>query len=171
MLTIAAIIYPTSFDIDRLLLAAAGRIAGRGWRVGGVIQWRQTTDGCAGMLLEDIRTGSRRSIAQNLGPLSASCKLDTAAMADIAGDLECQIDAGLDLLIINRFGKLEFEGGGLRSVVERAVIADLPLLTAVRDVNGAAWAAFHGSLGHTLPPDEDAIGAWAETALPPLPPK
>lgn len=165
----AAIVYPPSFDIDGLLLSIAKRLAAAGWQVGGVVQSRTAMDGCAGMLLEDIRTGARRSIAQDLGRLSTSCKLDTAAMAEIAGNLERQVDAGLDLLIVNRFGKLEFDGGGLRSVVARAAIAGLPVLTAVRDINDAAWVAFHGGLGRALPPDEDAVCAWAEAVLPPPP--
>lgn len=162
---VAAIIYPPSHAIDDLLRALSHHLAAGGWRVGGVIQIRQTDDGCAGMLLQDIRSGTRRSIAQNLGTLSTSCKLDSAAMADIAGELERQIDAGLDLLIINRFGKLEFDGGGLRSAVERAIITGTPILTSVRDVNREAWDGFHGGLGASLPPDANAATAWAESAL------
>lgn len=162
---VAAIIYPPAHAIDDLLRTVARRLAASGWRIGGVIQSRQTDDGCAGMLLEDIQSGTRRSIAQNLGTLSTSCKLDSAAMADIAAELERQIDAGLDLLIINRFGKLEFDGGGLRSAIERAIIADTPVLTGVRDINSEAWAGFHGGLGASLPPDAAAAIAWAEGVL------
>lgn len=161
----AAIIYPPAHAIDGLLRTVADRLAAGGWHIGGVIQSRQTDDGCAGMLLEDIRSGTRRSIAQNLGTLSTSCKLDSSAMADIAGALERQIDAGLDLLIINRFGKLEFDGGGLRSAVERAILAGTPVLTSVRDINSEAWAGFHGGLGASLPPDAAAAIAWAEAML------
>lgn len=162
---VAAIIYPPAHAIDALLRTVADRLAAAGWRVGGVIQSRQTDDGCAGMLLEDIKNGTKRSIAQNLGRLSTSCKLDSSVMADIAGELERQIDDGLDLLIINRFGKLEFDGGGLRSVIERAIIAETPVLTGVRDINSEAWASYHGGLGMSLPPDEAAIIAWAESLL------
>jgi nucleoside-triphosphatase THEP1 len=162
---VAAIIYPPAHAIDGLLRTLADRLAARGWRIGGVIQTRQADDGCAGMLLEDIKSGTKRSIAQNLGKLSTSCKLDSSVMADIAGDLERQIDAGLDLLVINRFGKLEFDGGGLRSVIERAIIAGTPVLTGVRDINSEAWAGFHGGLGASLPPDAAAAIAWAESLL------
>ena len=162
---VAAIIYPQAHAIDGLLRSVTDHLAASGWRIGGVIQSRQNDDGCASMLLEDIKSGKKRSISQNLGTLSISCKLDSSVMADFAGELERQIDAGLDLMIINRFGKLELDGGGLRSVIERAIIAETPVLTGVRDINSEAWSRFHGGLGVSLPPDEAAIIAWAESLL------
>ncbi|PIO96443.1 DUF2478 domain-containing protein [Pleomorphomonas carboxyditropha] len=164
MARLAAILYPPGTDIDALLGSVARPLAAAGARVGGVVQARDA-EGCQGMAVVDLRDGHARSIAQNLGPLSTSCKLDTAAMADIAGDLERQIDAGLDLLILSRFGKTEIEGNGFRSLFGRALLSGTPLLTGVRAENAAAWAAFHGGLGTDLPPDEAQVLVWASGAV------
>ena len=163
MAKIAAILYPPGTDIDALLGGIARGLTALGARVGGVVQARDA-DGCKGMAVVDLASGNARSIAQNLGPLSTSCKLDTAAMADIAGDLERQIDAGLDLLILSRFGKTEIEGNGFRSLFGRALLSGTPLLTGVRQENAAAWEVFHGGLGANLPPDEAQVLAWAKGA-------
>ncbi|WP_370677830.1 DUF2478 domain-containing protein [Pleomorphomonas sp. PLEO] len=163
MAKIAAILYPPGTDIDALLAGVARDLSAAGIRVGGVVQTRDV-GGAKGMAVVDLGDGQIRSIAQNLGPLSTSCKLDTAAMAEIAGDLERQIDAGLDLLILSRFGKTEIDGGGFRSLFGRAMLAGTPLLTGVRDEHAAAWATFSGGLGATLPPDKNRALAWAKDA-------
>jgi hypothetical protein len=163
MAKIAAIIYPSGTDIDGLLASVARGVIAAGARVGGVVQTRDV-QGCKGMAVVDLGGGRVTSIAQNLGPLSTACKLDTAAMADITADLERQIDAGLDLLILSRFGKTEIEGNGFRSLFGRAMLAETPLLTGVRDEHATAWAAFHGGLGIDLPPDESHALAWAKSA-------
>lgn len=163
MAKIAAIIYPSGTDIDGLLAGVARGLIAAGATVGGVIQGHDL-GGCSGLSLTDIRSGAARPISQNLGPLSTSCKLDTSVMADITADLERQIDAGLDFLILSRFGSREIEGDGFRSLFGRAMLASIPLLTGVRDEHAAAWAAFHGGLGVDLPADENHALAWAKGA-------
>lgn len=163
MAILAAILYPPETDIDGLLAGLARKVAAAGARVGGVVQGK-AEDG-KGLALTDLGSGSIRPISQNLGPLSTSCKLDTSAMAEITGDLERQIDAGLDLVILSRFGIREIEGGGFRSLFGRAMLADTPLLTGVRVEHAAAWAVFHGGLGVDLPPDEAEVLAWAKAVV------
>ncbi|WP_051228634.1 DUF2478 domain-containing protein [Pleomorphomonas oryzae] len=161
MTPVAGILYPPGTDIDTLLASIARTLAATGARVGGVAQVR---DPEKGLSLLDLSSGAIRPITQNLGPLSTSCKLDTSIMADIAANLERQIDAGLDLLILSRFGIREIEGGGFRSLFGRALLAGVPLLAGVRVEHTAAWAAFHGGLGTDLPPDEASAFAWARGA-------
>ncbi len=163
MAILAAILYPPETDIDGLLAGVARQVATAGGRVGGVVQGK--AEGGKGLALTDLASGTIRPISQNLGPLSTSCKLDTSIMAEITGNLERQIDAGLDLVILSRFGIREIEGGGFRSLVGRAMLADTPLLTGVRVEHALAWAAFHGGLGHDLPPDEAAVLAWTRETV------
>lgn len=162
---VAAVLYPPESDVDDLLWSLARRLAATGARIGGVVQSAIDGTGRRDMALVELRSGERRSIAQKLGPLSTSCKLDTAVIAEVAARLERQIDAGLDLMILNRFGKVEIDGGGFRSTLERAMLRSVPLLTAVRLQNADAWAAFHGGLGTTLTADAAALDAWAAAAL------
>ena len=82
-----------------------------------------------------------------------------------AAGLVQQFDAGLDLVILSRFGIREIEGGGFRSLFGRAMLADTPLLTGVRVEHAAAWAAFHGGLGVDLPPNEAEVLAWTKAVV------
>ena len=161
MAKIAGILYPPGTDVDALLVDLARAVVATGARVGGAVQLR---DPVQGMALLDLASGTITAISQNLGPLSTSCKLDTSAMADIACGLERQIGAGLDLLILSRFGIREIEGGGFRSLFGQAMLAETALLAGVRMEHAAEWMAFHGGLGIDLPPDKSRVLAWTRTA-------
>ena len=51
-----------------------------------------------------------------------------------------------DLLVINRFGKTEAEGGGVRPLIADAVDRGIPVLIAVPWRNIASWRVFAGEL-------------------------
>jgi hypothetical protein len=67
--------------------------------------------------------------------------------------------------MLNRFGKAEAEGGGLRSAFVRAMEAGVPVLTAVRPPYFEAWSKFHGRLAVDLPTDLDAVLAWCRASV------
>lgn len=47
------------------------------------------------------------------------CRLDPRALAALSGSLLGELDAGTQLLVLNRFGKGESEGHGFRAVIEQ----------------------------------------------------
>ena len=67
--------------------------------------------------------------------------------------------------MLNRFGKAEAEGHGLRSVFARAIDAGIPVLTAVRAPYGEAWAQFHGGLAVDLSTDIECTLDWCKDAV------
>lgn len=161
---VAGISFPSKFPIDELLLDVVDRLTARGLSLGGVVQVVSNRPGrhTDVVQLRDLRDGSQVRILQELGREARGCRLDPDAIAEVAGRLERTLDEGCDLLVINRFGRGESEGHGLRSVLERAVAMDLPTLAAVRSDYAEAWSAFHGGLADDLPRDREAVLAWAE---------
>jgi hypothetical protein len=73
----------------------------------------------------------------------------------------------VDLLIINKFGKEEAHGRGLRPVIAEALIADIPLLIGVSTRNLRDFLAFVGDSATLLRPDIEAITAWCRNAIEP----
>ena len=119
---------------------------------------------CSIMHVEDIATGALHNITQNLGTGSTGCRLDPAALADVAEQLLAALENPVDLLILNRFGKGEAEGQGLRAVIEKAFVAGVPVLTVVRPEYEPDFQAFTGGTAQMLAPRlEDAL-YWAERA-------
>ena len=104
-------------------------------------------------------------ITQALGRGSIGCRLDPRALVELSGALLSELDSGVDLLVLNRFGKGESEGQGFRTVIEKGFQTGIPVLTAVRDTYAGAWAAFGGEISETLAPHPDSVLAWCRTVL------
>ncbi len=79
--------------------------------------------------------------------------------------LDAAMHDGVDLLLLNKFGKGEAEGGGLRSTFAGAIETGVPVLTAVRPPYLEAWTAFHGGLAADLMPDLGEVLAWCRAAV------
>jgi hypothetical protein len=79
--------------------------------------------------------------------------------------LAAAINDTVDLLILNKFGKTEAEGGGLRSALARAIELGVPVLTAVRPPYTETWSGFHAGLAIDLIPDLDVVLAWCHRAV------
>ena len=77
------------------------------------------------------------------------------------------LEAGTDLLIVNRFGKREAEGRGFRAVIEQAVTSGVPVLVAVSAANLDSWNAFADALDERLESHLPSVIGWCRGALPP----
>jgi hypothetical protein len=115
------------------------------------------------MWLEHVASGAMHRIDQPRGPGAGGCVLDTRGLLDAAADLRQVADSQADIAVVNRFGKSEAEGQGLRDEIAAIVLAGIPLLNAVRDDLLKAWEAFLGRPTVVLPADPAAIRDWAWT--------
>ena len=123
-----------------------------GWRVGGVLQ-RLTTwpRGGKRMQLLDVRGPQVFDISQDLGPQSKGCCLDPAGVVEASSVLRQALVDGVDVVVTNRFGGLEAQGGGFVAEIVALAEAGIPVLTIVAPAHLPAWRALTGSLGQALP--------------------
>jgi hypothetical protein len=168
MSKLAAILFDHHEPVDALMAEAIAGLAPSGLRIGGVIQVAaEACGGCAGpMHLRDLASGADWAILQNLGREARACRLDSQALAEVASRVQTSLRSGIDLLIINRFGKAESEGHGLRPIFGEAFASGVPILTAVRRDHRAAWCAFHGGLAAELPLDAARVATWCRAVAP-----
>jgi hypothetical protein len=157
---LAAIVYDHGFAIDELMLGIAKALRAEGARVRGVVQENAGRGPCAEMSVVDLTSGERFAISQELGAGARGCRLDPRGLADVAARTDVAMGGDFDLLLLNKFGRAEAEGGGLRSVLAGAIAAGTPVLTSVRAPYLEAWLAFHGGLAAELPPWLDSAVAW-----------
>lgn len=161
-LPIAAIVYRPTDHIEPVLLAAARALAGEGVRLGGILQHDIPTtinDPC-GMELEDLASGERFPLSQDLGSGSEACRLDPDALAHAAVAVRGALAQGAELVFINKFGAQEVGGSGLRSEMAMAVTSGVPVITAVGERFLAEWQHFTGGHSTLLEPRVDDILAW-----------
>jgi len=88
------------------------------------------------------------------------CHLDGIGAVAAAAAVQSDIAAGCDLVLLNKFGKLEIAGDGLASAFRAAITAGLPLLTSVSPAHNEAWRRFLGQVFAVLPADPAAIELW-----------
>ena len=164
---LAAIVYSSGFPIDELMAEVADILKREAIRLGGVVQHnnRDCVRGCASMALEDLATGRLFPISEESGASSAGCRLDPAGLAAAGAAVTDALSGQVDLVIVNKFGKQEVLGQGLRAEIAAGVVAGLPLLITVRDDMLVAWSDFAGDDWQRLPPEPAAVTGWAMAAL------
>lgn len=164
---LAAVIYQSGFKIDDFLRRIADRLRAEQVKLAGALQENanDSSDYCSAMTVVDLTTQARFRISQELGPQAEGCRLDARGLADIGPLLDRAVNRDVELVIFNRFGKAESEGGGLRSAFARTMEAGIPILTAVREPYFAAWSEFHGQLGTDLAPESETVLAWCQESV------
>jgi nucleoside-triphosphatase THEP1 len=162
-IAVAAVSHLRGQGVNDLVAEFARTLMERGVRVRGLIQRRAPEQrGCAGdLFLVDLSTGQDFRISQNLGSESESCNVDSAAIAEASAVLRRAMAERIDLLIINKFGKLESEeGGGLTHEMVSAVAAGIPVLTTVREDRLDRWSELMGDFSVLLRPEWAEMEAW-----------
>ncbi|WP_168797272.1 DUF2478 domain-containing protein [Lampropedia aestuarii] len=181
---LAALVHDGHGIAEPVLQAFVAQLKAQGVRVRGLLQRSEVEitsapqfavpglqDGEAGshcqrtMELIDIDNGDCYRISQDLGKGSSACCLDSAGVAAASVVLRRALQPAQQqdlpqLLVANRFGKLEVEGTGLRQEMAAAVEAGVPLITAVDQRFLAEWQSFTGDWGVQLQADVGQLHSW-----------
>jgi molybdate transport system ATP-binding protein len=160
--SVAAILYDRGDDVDALILDACTVLRRGGLRIGGIVQSSLGhRASCASSVHGiDLCTGERFNIWQQRGAGARGCRLDERGLIVAEPAILSAIAEGVDLVVINRFGRAESLGGGLIQCFTAAFEARIPLLTAVRPPYDAAWTTFHGGVGQNLAAQLESILSW-----------
>ena len=144
---------------DVVLAEVAARLRAEGAALAGVVQLNDEFDAARPCHMDlHILTGTQVvRISQNLGALSKGCRLDPAGLEQAVGVVARALEAGPELLIVNKFGKQEADGRGFRPLIGQALAAGIPVLTAVNAGNRAAFESFADGLGVALACSHEAV--------------
>lgn len=165
---IAAILYGPEDDCDGLLKAFAQEMAGRGLTVIGLVQINAgSCHSDLDMELEALDDGRRIGICQDLGSGSTSgCRIDPAGLAEAAAHLRAALERPADLVVVNKFGHMEAEGGGLIAEIGAAAAAGLPLVIGLPARFRDAWDAFAAGMDVKLSCSREALDGWWAARMP-----
>jgi hypothetical protein len=166
-LSLGITVYEDGLEADNLLARCATDLVAFAYRLGGVVQsnlHRRGRRKCD-MYLKDLLSGEEILISSDRGNEARGCRLDPAAFVRIGAWGERALVENVDLLVLNKFGREEAHGRGLRPLIADALIAEIPVLTAVSRRNLADFLAFAGGSSTRLPSDREAIVAWCRTAI------
>lgn len=164
---IATLAYEEGAYPDVVLETVVRQAQNAGLRLAGVIQHditRRDRSRCD-MALEDLATGTRIGLSEDRGTAARGCRIDQSGLAHAAVLASTALEGPIDLLVINKFGKIESEGGGLRDVIAEAVSRGVPAVVGVPMRNLDAWNAFAGSFQQRLAPEVPVLTAWIAARL------
>lgn len=154
---------PLRGGTDPLLAEAARQLTLRGLQLCGTVQVNTERPGSrhCDMDLMVLPDGPAFRISQNRGNWARGCRLDAGSLETAVAHVAGSVDAGADLMIINKFGKHEAEGRGFRSVIAAALDRGMPVLVGLNTLNREAFDNFCGGLATELQPHLPGILSWA----------
>lgn len=166
----AAVVADGQADLDALLASVTAGLRAAGRQVRGLLMTYPEgelgrNDCSARMVLVDLHRGESFQVSQPLGSDSRACRADPQGFARASQVLRDALAEAPDLVVVNRFGSLEAEGGGFRAELLALMSQGVPLLTAVKPAHLPAWRAFTGGAAE-LPPDAAAVQRWLQGVLP-----
>lgn len=152
----------SSAAIQTTLADFAACMKARGIRVAGVVEINgDCGDGACGRLaLRDLATDAIIPISQDLGAGSTACNLDPRGLAEACAAVERTIARGVDLIVLSKFGKMEAARGGLIDAFGAALLAGVPIVTAVAPSMTQAWTDFAGDYAQFIDVAADSLDAW-----------
>jgi hypothetical protein len=155
---LAALVYDEQQDPDTVLRDFAADLNTRGFRAIGIVQAGQCADASLSAVL--LHSGEKLPLAQDFDPAASGCRLDVGRLQNAGARIADALEAGADLLIVNRFGKRERDGKGLGYLIERALEADTPVVIAVSSHRFADWIKFAAGMSVKLACNRHALEAW-----------
>lgn len=164
---VAAIVYANEAYPDSVFSALVARCRALGLSLAGVLQ-HQVAEGAdrrCDVILEDLTSGHRTALFEDRGAGASGCRLDEAALAEATARVEGSLENAPQLLVLNKFGKVECEGGGLRDLIASAIDRGIPVVIGVPQRNLAAWREFAGEFAIELSDHTREVELWLE-ALP-----
>ncbi len=151
-------------EMDALLTQLANRLMSAGVRPAGIVQINTDRhyDHRCDMDVRVLPDGPLLRISQSLGKEARGCRLDLNALETAVAEVERTLLGKVDILIVNKFGKMEAEGRGFRGVIAEAVMLGIPVICGVNSLNAEAFEEFASGEATEIQGDMDALLRWCE---------
>jgi hypothetical protein len=158
---LAAIVYTLRDDPDRLLLDFVDDLRRAGCRPLGFVQLGRVPSSDAHTIrLLRLPSGDVVSLRHDPASDAHQCGLETERLVDTAGAIAAGLGDSADLVVINRFGKLEAKGKGLIDLIRRAGEADIPVLIAVPEHRFETWTRYSCGMSVRITCNRRALDRW-----------
>lgn len=166
---LAYVMTETRGATDRLLTSLAEALEAKGLRTAGIVQ---SNTECSDQELCDmdvrvLPAGETIRISQSLGAGARGCRLNPEALERAVGLVTARLqeEPKPQILIVNKFGKHEADGRGMRPVIGEAMALGIPVISGVNRMNVEPFKAFSEGMAEAAPTELEALVAWAEATL------
>src|SRR5665647_901233 len=161
---VAAIVYADEVYPDAVFKTLVQRGRALGLTLAGVLQHQAFVGGDrrCDVILEDLASGHRTALFEDRGAGARGCRLDQSALAEATARIEGSLEHAPHLVVLNKFGKVECDGGGLRDLIASAIDRGIPVIIGVPKRNLDAWRSFAGEFAIELSDDASEVERWLE---------
>jgi len=161
---VGAIVYDDEAYPDTIFSAIVDRCRVLGLSLAGVLQHQvfERADRRCDVILEDLTSGHRTPLFEHRGAGARGCRLDEAALAEAIARVEGSLENAPQLLVLNKFGKVECDGGGLRDLIASAIDRGIPVVIGVPQRNLGSWRKFIGEFAVELTNDSCEVERWLQ---------
>ena len=159
---ILAVVYTDGLAADKYLAGWGYALRAAGLSVAGLVQLNtfERDPGKCDMAVEELFSGTVLQLSEDRGKGSSGCRLDRSILTQAAGLLLSALEQRPDILVLNKFGKVEAEGEGLRDALAKAVELGVPIVVGVPFRNLDQWRLFVGDMAEEYPVDSPCIRDW-----------
>jgi nucleoside-triphosphatase THEP1 len=160
--SILAVVYSDSAAACRIMSDLGYRLRNAGIVVAGIVPYHATRDSLprCDMEVEELASRIILQLAEDQTSRPGNCRVDPLAMQDAAALISAAFQKCPELLIINKFGQLEADGGGLGDVITEAVELGIPVLVGVSERRLASWREFTNGLAEEAMIDSPRVQQW-----------
>lgn len=160
--SILALVYADGAAACRTISELGYRLRDTGAVVAGIVAYHATREGTprCDMEIEELSSRIILQLADDQTPQPAGCRVDPAAMQDAAALISAAFQKCPELLIVNKFGQLEADGGGLADVITEAIDLGIPVIVGVPERHVARWREFTGGLAEEAMIDSPRVQQW-----------
>ena len=159
---ILAIVYSDGLAADRFISNLGYKIREAGIGVAGIVQQnkfiRERTK--CDMEVEELTSGTVLQLSADRGREARGCRPDRGVLSEAAALISASLQNEPELLILNKFGKLEAEGRGLRDTLADAVQLGVPIVVGVPYRNIEQWRVFAEGLAEECPIGSSRLHEW-----------
>ncbi|MBB1091561.1 DUF2478 domain-containing protein [Rhodopseudomonas palustris] len=160
--SILGVVYSDGAAACRMISDLGYRLRDAGAMVAGIVPYHATRDGTprCDMEVEELSSRIILQLAEDQTPQASGCRVDPTAMQDAAALISAAFQKCPELLIINKFGRLEAEGYGLGDVITEAVDLGIPVLIGVPERHIKQWREFSNGLAEEAMIDSPRVQQW-----------
>lgn len=160
--SILAIVYSDSGAACRSMSELGYRLRDGGAVVAGIVAYHATRDEAprCDMEVEELASRFILQLAEDSDKKPRGWRIDPAALQEAAALIAAAFSKDPELVIINKFGRLEVEGLGLGEVISAAVDRGIPLVVGVPERHVESWRDFTGGLAEEAPLGSPRIAQW-----------
>jgi nucleoside-triphosphatase THEP1 len=159
---ILAIVYSDGLAADRLISELGYRLRDAGVKVAGIVQHNEfnpSREKCD-MDVEELASGELLRVSEDRGKDARGCRLNHSALTQAAALLSQALQNDPEIIVVNKFGKLEAEGKGVRGALAEAVELGIPVLVGVPYRNIEQWRLFAGGLAEECELGSPRLQEW-----------